>query len=162
MIEAVLEEFGQLDILVNNVGLGLRKPFVQTTLAEWETMWRVNLWPAVLCSQAALVPMLAQGRGHIVNIASRAGRHGESGMAAYSASKAGLVVLTRALASEMAGSGIRVNAVCPGPVDTERMRWANPQADRSGWLAPEDVAQAVLKLVRSSPDATAATVVDLF
>lgn len=162
MIEAVLGEFGRLDILVNNVGLGLRKPFTQTTPAEWETMWRLNLWTAVVCSQAALVPMLAQGQGHIVNIASRAGRQGEAGMTAYSASKAGLVALTQALASELAGRGIRVSAVCPGPVDTERMRQANPQADRSGWLIPEDVARAVLFSIRSCPDDANATVLDLF
>ncbi len=162
MVGAVLGKFGQLDILVNNVGLGLRKPFVQTTPAEWETMWRVNLRSAVLCSQAALVPMLAQGQGQIINIASRAGRQGEANMAAYSASKAGLVALTQALATEMTGTGVQVQAVCPGPVDTERMRLANRKADRSGWLSPRDVARTVLFLTQSRSKAMNGTVLDLF
>jgi NAD(P)-dependent dehydrogenase (short-subunit alcohol dehydrogenase family) len=162
MVEAVLAEFGRLDILVNNVGLGLRKPFIQTTPAEWETMWRMNLWPAVLCSQAVLAPMLAQGWGHIINIASRAGREGEADMAAYSASIAGLVALTQALASELAGSGVRVNAVCPGPVDTERMQRANPNLDRAAWLQPAEVAQAVVFLVQSGAPALNGAVLDLF
>jgi NAD(P)-dependent dehydrogenase (short-subunit alcohol dehydrogenase family) len=162
MTRTVLDEFGRLDLLVNNVGQGLRKPFIHTTPAEWEAMWRVNLWPAVLCSQAALVPMLAQKGGQIINIASRAGRHGEAYMAAYSAAKAGLVALTQSLAGELAGSGVRASAVCPGPVDTERMRQANPQADRSGWLTPADVAQAVLSLASSSPNTMNDAVVDLF
>ena len=162
MTRAVVDEFGRLDLLINNAGLGLRKPFIHTTPVEWETMWRANLWPAVLCSQAALTPMQAQGRGQIINIASRAGRHGEANMAAYSSAKAGLVALTQALADELAGSGVGAGAVCPGPVDTERMRQANPQADRSGWLTPEDVAQAVLSLIRSSPNVMNGAVLDLF
>jgi NAD(P)-dependent dehydrogenase (short-subunit alcohol dehydrogenase family) len=162
MTRAVLDRFGQLDLLVNNVGQGLRKPFIHTTPAEWDTMWHVNLWAAVLCSQAALVPMLAQGQGQIINIASRAGRQGETSMAAYSAAKAGLVALTQSLAGELAGSGVRASAVCPGPVDTERMRQAIPQADRSSWLTVEDVAQAVLSLACSSTNTADGAVLDLF
>lgn len=76
MVEAVLEEFGRLDVLVNNVGRGVCQPFAQTTPAEWEMLWRVNLLSAVLCSRAVLKPMLAQGSGRIINVASRAGRRG--------------------------------------------------------------------------------------
>ena len=162
MVEAVLEEFGRLDVLVNNVGHGLRKPFAQTTVAEWETVWRVNLLAAVLCSQAVLKPMLAQGSGRIINVASRAGRRGEANMAAYSASKAGMVALTQALAAEMAGSGVLVSAVCPGPVSTERVRRANPNADHSSWLKPDDVAAAVVFLAKSSAPAFNGVVLDLF
>ncbi len=162
VIAAVREEFGRLDVLINNAGLGLRKPFAQTTPAEWEMMWRVNLWSAVVCSQAVLEPMLAQGRGHIINVASRAGRRGEADMAAYAASKAGLVALTQSLAAEMAGRGVRVNAVCPGAVDTERVRRANPNVDRSAWLKAEDVAAAVVFLARSSAPAVNGVVLDLF
>jgi NAD(P)-dependent dehydrogenase (short-subunit alcohol dehydrogenase family) len=125
-------------------------------------MWRLNLWSAVLCSQAALGTMLAQGEGHIINVASRAGRQGEAHLSAYSASKAGLVALTQALAAEMAGTGIRINAVCPGPVDTERMRRANPDLDRSSWLKPVDIARAVVYLAQTDAPALNGTVLDLF
>lgn len=162
MFGAVLKEFGKLDLLVNNAGLGLRRAFRQTTPAEWTTMWRLNLWSAVLCSQAALGTMLAQGEGHIINVASRAGRQGEAHLSAYSASKAGLVALTQALAAEMAGTGIRINAVCPGPVDTERMRRANPDLDRSSWLKPVDIARAVVYLAQTDAPALNGTVLDLF
>lgn len=162
MIEAAMGEFGQVDLLVNNVGWGLRKPFTHTTQADWQEMWRVNLGSAVLCSQAALKPMLARGQGHIINIASRAGRTGEANLAAYSACKAGLIALTQALAAELAGSGVRVNAVCPGPVDTERMRHANPNRDRTSWLKPEEVARGVVFLAQSRAPALNGLVLDLF
>ncbi len=162
MVEAATGEFGQIDLLVNNVGRGLRKPFPQTTQADWADMWRVNLGAAVLCSQAALKPMLVRGQGQIINVASRAGRMGEANLSAYSASKAGLIALTQALAAEMAGSGVLVNAVCPGPVDTARMRQANPNLDRSTWLRPEEVARAVLYLAQSRAPALNGLVLDLF
>lgn len=83
-------------------------------------------------------------------------------MAAYSASKAGMVALTQALAAEMAGSGVLVSAVCPGPVSTERVCQANPNADHSAWLTPDDVAAAVVFLARSGAPALNGVVLDLF
>lgn len=162
IVEAVMGEFDHIDLLVNNVGRGLRKPFPQTVRADWDEMWRVNLGSAVLCSQAALKPMLARGKGQIINVASRAGRKGEASLSAYSASKAGLIALTQALAAELDGSGVRVNAVCPGPVNTARMRKINPNLDRSTWLRPEEVAQAVLYLAKSRAPALNGLVLDLF
>jgi short-subunit dehydrogenase len=106
--------------------------------------------------------MVSQGRGHIINIGSRAGRQGEPGMAAYSAAKAGLVALTQALAGEVTGSGVAVCCLCPGPVATERVRRANPDADHSAWLSPEDVAQAVLSLANDYHDSVNGAIVDLF
>jgi NAD(P)-dependent dehydrogenase (short-subunit alcohol dehydrogenase family) len=162
LISDVLGLCGRLDLLVNNVGLGLRQPFAHTTLAEWDMMWRANLLSAVLCTRAVLPAMLTQGSGHIINIASRAGRRGEANMSAYSAAKAGLIALTQSLAAELGGSGVLFSAVCPGPVSTRRVRLANPSADHSAWLAPSDVATAVLQLARSNAASVNGTVLDLF
>ncbi len=161
LVERVLEEFGRVDLLVNNVGQGLRKPFLETERSDWERVWSLNLWSAVLCVRTCLEPMLAQGGGQIVNVASRAGRRGEAEMVAYSAAKAGLIALTQGLAEELEGR-VRVNAVAPGPVSTERMRHIAPGAPHERWLTPEEVAAAVLYLATSTSPALNGVVLDLF
>lgn len=150
-LETVVAEFSVLDVLVNNAGTGIRKPFVHMTGAECDLLIDLNLRGLLLCTRAALRYMLPRQRGCIVNIASRAARLPEPDLAVYSATKAAVLAFSKALAQEVDGQGIRVVTICPGPVDTERMRRLAPDVDRSGWLQPEDVAHAVVFL--ASPQA---------
>lgn len=119
MVATVLERFGRLDGLVNNAGLTQVGPFLGIGPAEWDAIIATDLTAAFHTSQAVLPAMLEQGGGVIVNVASRLGQMGVTQTAAYSAAKAGLIGLTRALAREFGGTGVRVNAVAPGVTVTE-------------------------------------------
>jgi NAD(P)-dependent dehydrogenase (short-subunit alcohol dehydrogenase family) len=118
-----LERFGRIDILVNNAALALSTRFEQLSAEEWRRALEVNLTAPFLLITAVLPAMKAQGYGRIVNISSTAGRMVSTlGGAHYTASKAGLLGLTRAAAKELGRFGITVNAVCPGMIDTELTR----------------------------------------
>lgn len=160
MVEKVMESFGRIDVLVNNAGLMAIAPAEETMLDDWRRMLEVNLTGPFLMSREFGKVMLEQGFGSIVNVSSVAGLLGVSDRAAYNASKHGLIGLTRTLAAEWGGRGIRVNAVCPGWVKTER-----DEGDQSGgnytnadiegrvpmgrFAKPEDIAQAVAFLADS-------------
>ena len=120
LIARTIAEFGQLDILVNNAGVGyLLKPFIEATAEEWRLVLDVNLTGAFLCSKHAALQMRAAGKGgRIINIASQAAKSGFAHLAAYVASKHGMIGLTRSIAVELGGDGITVNAVCPNHVTT--------------------------------------------
>jgi 3-oxoacyl-[acyl-carrier protein] reductase len=123
IVRQVLDRFGRLDILVNNAAMARSTRFEQLAEPEWNETLRVNLTVPFLFTQAALPAMKAQGYGRIVNISSSAGRMVSTlGGAHYTASKAGLLGLTRAAAKELGRFGITVNAVCPGMIDTELTR----------------------------------------
>jgi NAD(P)-dependent dehydrogenase (short-subunit alcohol dehydrogenase family) len=116
----VEERFGRLDLLFNNAGVGAPGvPLEDLTLEEWQTVVDINLTGAFLCTQQVLADMLAAGDGRIINIASTSGLKGYRNIAAYCASKHGLIGMTRALAAETARSGVTVNAVCPAYTDTD-------------------------------------------
>jgi meso-butanediol dehydrogenase/(S,S)-butanediol dehydrogenase/diacetyl reductase len=114
------EVFGRLDILVNNAGIGfLMEPLLETSREHWQTVLDVNLMGAFLCTKHAARQMVRQGQGgRIVNVASQAAKSGHAHMAAYTASKHGMVGLTRSAAMELGPHGITVNAVCPNHVTT--------------------------------------------
>lgn len=119
LVLGVVDRFGRIDALVNNAGLTQVGPFLEIEPAEWDAVLRTDLTAAFHTSRAALPSMLERGSGAIVNVASRLGQMGIAETAAYSAAKAGLIGLTRALAREFGPRGIRVNAVAPGFTITE-------------------------------------------
>jgi 2-hydroxycyclohexanecarboxyl-CoA dehydrogenase len=110
--------FGTVDVLVNNAGWDVFKPFAKTEPAQWDRLIAVNLTGALHMHHAVLPGMVARRRGRIVNVASDAARVGSSGEAVYAACKGGLVAFSKTIAREHARHGITVNVVCPGPTDT--------------------------------------------
>jgi len=123
MAEEVLSKFGRIDILVNNAGVNLPyRRVVDLTLDEWNYVVRVNLTGPFLCARAVLPSMISQNYGKIINIASIGGRKGAAGRAPYRPTKAAIINLTECLAAEVKEHNIDVNAICPGPVDTDMLR----------------------------------------
>ena len=152
--EQVFSLYGQVDVLVNNAGISLISPAESTSIRDYRRVLEVNLVAPFLLAQVFGEKMLAAGSGSIVNVASIAGLVGIADRAAYNASKHGLIGLTRTLAAEWGGRGVRVNAVCPGWVKTEmdaadQARGTYSDADITGripmarFATPEDIAHAI-------------------
>ncbi len=118
MVKAVLDQYGQIDILVNNAGTTRDNLIVRMDESDWDFIQRVNLKSAWLCSKAVTRSMMRKKYGRIVNMSSASGLMGQMGQTNYSASKAGMIGLTKALAREVASRGITVNAVAPGFIKT--------------------------------------------
>ena len=117
-VAAIAGQLGPIDVLVNNAGWDVFKPFTKTVPADWERLIAINLVGALNMHHAVLPSMVSRSRGRIVNVASDAARVGSSGEAVYAACKGGLVSFSKTLAREHARHGITVNVVCPGPTDT--------------------------------------------
>jgi len=128
MVNQVVRHWGRLDVLVNNAGMYIQADILGTDLADWERILHVNLTGAFLCSKYSAEVMVRQGSGVIVNVASEAGLVGIAGQVAYNTSKAGLIMLTRSCAVDLARYGVRVNSVCPGTTDTPLVRQAVERA----------------------------------
>ncbi len=117
-VEETVTQLGRLDVLVNNAGIYRQGDILSTAEATWEEILRINLTGAFLCAKYAAEQMVRQGGGVIVNVASEAGLVGIPGQVAYNVSKAGMIMLTKSLAVDLARYGIRANCVCPGTTDT--------------------------------------------
>jgi len=159
-IEDILAKFGALDILVNNAGITKDALIVRMSEEDWDRVLNINLKGAFLVTQASAKVMMKQRSGRIINISSVVGRMGNAGQANYSASKAGLIGLTKSAAKEMAVRGIAVNAITRGYIATE-MTEKLPQAAKDAFLnniplkragTPEDIARVVAFL--ASDDAS--------
>ena len=118
MVSRVVEQFGRVDVLVNNAGWDKASSFVDSDPADWDRAIAVNLYGVLHTCKAVLPIMAERGSGAVVNLGSDAGRVGSSGEAVYSAAKGGIIAFTKSLAREMARHQVRVNCVCPGPTDT--------------------------------------------
>jgi NAD(P)-dependent dehydrogenase (short-subunit alcohol dehydrogenase family) len=147
-LEQARARFGPIEILINNAGQAASASFIKTDEALWDRMLAVNLTGTYLCTRAALPDMLKISYGRIVNIASTAGLRGYPYVAAYTASKHGVVGLTRALALELATSGVTVNAICPGYTDTDIVRDAVSTIVQQTGRSDEE---ALAALVRTNP-----------
>lgn len=162
-VRAALRRFGRLDCLVNNAGVLEAGPLVDLSVAGLDRMLGVNLRGPLLLTRAALPAMLERGAGAIINVASQLGKMGASGYVAYCATKFGVVGLTEALAGELAGTGVRVYAVCPGLVDTGMARHVvgpSPRA-RAGLIRPEAVARVIVDLATGRRRAASGAAVDV-
>lgn len=128
MVGAALAEFGRIDVLVNNAGIaGRAAPLLETTEEDWDKVIAIDLKSIYLCCRAVIGHMLDRGSGAIINVASIAGKEGNPNMTPYSSAKAGVIGFTKALAKEVAKSGIRVNAVSPAVIETEILKQVTPQ-----------------------------------
>ena len=154
-VAAAAAAFGSLDVLVNNAGIVSNRPFLELDLAEWDRVIRTNLTGSFLVAQAVARGMATTGGGAIVNIVSISGQRGGDGRAAYGSAKAGLELLTKVMAVELAPHAIRVNAIAPGPIETEMARVAHDATSRavytylvpmSRYGTPEDIAEAAVFL----------------
>jgi len=163
MVQKVLQEFGRIDVLVNNAGISIRKKPQDYLLSEWDEVLTVNLRSAFLCSQAVYSTMKLQGGGKIINIGSMTSIFGYGPSIPYATSKGGIVQLTRSLAVAWASDNIQVNAILPGWIDTEltqRARKALPDLhDRvlsrtpaGRWGEPADLGGAAVFFASNASD----------
>ncbi|MBT2333021.1 SDR family oxidoreductase [Variovorax paradoxus] len=150
--KAVVERFGRVDALVNNAGVAVFKPVLQTSFEEWRAVLGTNLDGAFLCTQAFGALMVERGSGAVVNIASISGLRASTLRVAYGTSKAALIHLTKQHAVELGNAGVRVNVIAPGPVETEMAKLVHSVAIRSDYHdtiplgrygTPEEMANAV-------------------
>jgi meso-butanediol dehydrogenase / (S,S)-butanediol dehydrogenase / diacetyl reductase len=151
-IKTIAEKFGRIDALVNNAGVAVFKRILDTTFEEWRHVMATNLEGAFLCTQACARVMLKTGGGAVVNIASISGLRASTMRVAYGTSKGALIHLTKQQAIELGDVGIRVNAIAPGPVETEMSKLVHTVAIRSDYFdaiplnrygTTEEIAEAV-------------------
>jgi 3-oxoacyl-[acyl-carrier protein] reductase len=148
-IAHIVSELGEVEVLINNAGVLIARPFEELTVDDWDLTMSTNLRGLFLVTQAVLPAMRSRRRGTIVNVASLAGRNGFAGGTAYAASKHGVLGFSRSLMLEVRKDDIRVVAVCPGSVDTGMLH-DQPmlRSDPQRILRPEDVAETILQAVR--------------
>ncbi len=155
LVAYVTDRLGPVEVLVNNAGVGVIKPFAELTLAEWDGVMATNLRSLYLVTSAVLPGMRARGRGDVVNISSLAGKRGFPGGTAYAASKHAVMGFSESLMLEVRKEGVRVVALCPGSVDTKLIHSQTLfERDPAKILQPEDIASTVLAILQLPPRAT--------
>jgi 3-oxoacyl-[acyl-carrier protein] reductase len=161
VIEEIAQRWGQIDVLVHSAGVGLERPFLETTAEEWERTLTINLSGTFHICQAVAKNMAAARQGRIVLMSSAAGVLGGTGRAAYGASKGGMISLGQVMAVELAPLGITVNSLAPGPIETDLVARTHDEETRRAYTSgipmarygtPEEVAAAVVFL--ASPEAS--------
>ncbi len=163
LVQKVVDEFGRIDVLINNAGVAYYPPLLETPLKQWELVLRVNLIGVFLCSKLVLPVMIKQGSGSIINISSTAANDRDIGAVptgiAYGVSKAGLDRFTFGLAAEVGQYNIAVNAIKPAKVvNTEGMRFWLADADKSQWQSPERMVRCAVFLATQDARGITATV----
>jgi NAD(P)-dependent dehydrogenase (short-subunit alcohol dehydrogenase family) len=156
---AVRAALGPIDVLVNNAGIVHRAPAFSVDDDTWRRVMAVNLDGVFYVTRAFSDDLIAR-QGRIINIASIAGRQGTANLASYCASKHGVVGLTLALAEELRGAKVAVNAICPGSVDTDMLRVGHPGGTPN--MSPDDIARTALFLAADAPAAMTGSCVDVF
>ncbi len=150
LVTEILGKFGRIDALINNAGVGVFGPILQTNMADWERVIDTNLKGVYLCTRHFLPVMIKQGCGHIINVASQAGLYGLPRLAIYCASKFGVVGFSKALRRELAGSGVEVSYICPGYTDTDLLKIFPEQIRQTAIKAkPEMVATQIVNIIMS-------------
>ncbi|HEX6439031.1 MAG TPA: SDR family oxidoreductase [Candidatus Binatia bacterium] len=152
MISQVFGQFSAIDILINNAGIGMRKPFLETPLDIIEELMRTNYLGTVYCTYEVLPSMIARGRGHIINISSVAGHIGTLNMAGYCASKFAINGFSESLYHELRPRGIAVSVVSPGPVKTAFNRsfaQTSPKSPETMIITPESVSRRVMTIIEN-------------
>ena len=157
LVKQIEQSLGPIDILVNNAGIGYFAPIQEASEANWDAVLDTNLKAVFLLSKAVAPGMIGRRSGHIVNIASLAGKNSFTGGGIYCASKWGLLGLTQCMAEDLRPFGIRVSAVCPGSVATDFS--PHTGRDTSKMLQPEDVAHAVETILTQAPQSFISEVV---
>ena len=175
LVERVVGDTGRVDVLVNNAGIRVEADVIDTTIEDWDRLMAVNLHAVFFACKFALPHMLEQGSGVIVSVASVAGLNPIPDRAAYCASKAGVIGLTRQMALQYARRGLRVNAVCPGPTQTPftrryRETFGDPEAEMAAFTGrlpvgrfaePEEIANAIAFLASDEASFITGSVLDV-
>ena len=146
MVGAVRQRLGPVDLLVSNAGVFFDAPFCETPEAEWRRLFEINVLGAWRCVRAVLRAMIERGQGRIINVCSTASHRAYAGQSAYCASKHALLGMSRVLAEETRGSGVRVHTISPGGVDTRLVRDSGRDVDLAEYMRPEEIADVVLFL----------------
>jgi len=152
VVSQAIARYGKIDVLLNNAGYGEFVPFTEASIAHFQEMMDVNYMGTVRCTRAALPSMISSGQGHIVNVASMAGKMATAKSTAYAATKHAVLGFTNALRQDLRGTGVAVSAVNPGPIDTPFFERADPGGQyvrNIGWfmMSPDKVAKAIVSVI---------------
>jgi len=162
-IDEVVGKWGRMDILVNLVGgFWGGKSIAETTVAEWQAMFDLNLKPTFLCCRAAIPAMQKNKYGRIVSVSSRTGLLGAGDFAAYAVAKGTIKTFSASLAEEVLNDNILVNAIAPSTIDTEANRKAMPKAKHETWVKPEDIAKTLAYLCSEQNQVTSGAVIPVY
>jgi NAD(P)-dependent dehydrogenase (short-subunit alcohol dehydrogenase family) len=162
-VDETVRKMSRIDILVNLVGgFWGGKTIAETTVAEWQAMFDLNLKPTFLCCRA-IVPVMQKNKfGRIVSVSSRTGLTGAGEFAAYAIAKGAIKTFTASLAEEVLNDNVLVNAIAPSTIDTDANRKAMPKAKHENWVKPEDIAKSIAYLCSEQNQVTSGTVVPVY